>query len=107
MLKAADVTRSVQSHAHAIKRQEFTKESFFLSLKPFTSARFGSSSSAALSEDGGFSMSSAPHLAHISVFTHIIRASVQFHNLFNGARNASHESALHIHTVTKHRSSSN
>lgn len=67
-------------------------------MNPFTSARFGPSSSAALPEDDGFSMSSAPHLAHI-VFTHIIRASVQLHDLFNGSRKPPHEPVSHIHTV--------
>lgn len=39
MLEAADVTRSVQSHADAIKRQEFTKEVvfFFFENKTFCS----------------------------------------------------------------------
>lgn len=66
--------------------------------KTFTSTGFGPSSRAALPEDDGFSMSSAPHLAHISAFTHIIRASVRVHNLFTGTRKSAPEPAFRIHT---------
>lgn len=54
---------------------------FEVIIKPFTSTRFASSSSAARPEDDGFSMSSAPHLAHVNAFTRVSIASILFHRL--------------------------